>query len=400
MIRILFLITEFDRGGAEKALYDLVRQLDTGRFAPQVACLGGPGYYTEKYREIGIATHHLGLKVPQGAGAAAFPIAVVHAALRMGRLLRTEHIQVLQSFLFHANAVGRLAGRLAGTSVVLGAVRTAEPRHTHTLADGLTFWLTDGEVCVSEHVRRFQARRAGLPAGRLFVVPQGVEPADYPVPAAPFGIGSPQAVAQRRQARQALALPPERPVFAFVGRLCEAKALPDLLGAFWGLVRVDPAPLLAIAGDGPLAALVRSTIRQGPLRENALLLGWLDDPRTLYAAADCLVLSSVVEGMPRVVLEAMAAGLPVISTDAPGCDELVLHEETGFLVRRANRDELAARMREMLTDPQRAASMGLAGRGRAFSSFGLREMARRYEALYEQLLARRGRHKVLRIRSA
>ena len=386
MIRILFLITEFDRGGAEKALYDIVGEFDRRRFAPQVACLAGPGYYTDRYRELGVRVHHLGLRLAPGVDAAAFPIAVAGAALRLRRLLRTEHIEVLQTFLFHANAVGRLAGALAGTPVVLGAVRTAEPRHTHTLVDGLTFWLTDGEVCVSEHVRQFQARRAGLPAGRLFVVPQGVDAADYPGPAAPFGIGPPQAVEQRRQARLSLGLPPDRPAFAFVGRLCEAKALPDLLSAFAAVVRADRAPFLAIGGDGPLAGMVRSMISRMALGDSVRLLGWLDDPRTLYAAADCLVLSSTVEGMPRVVLEAMAAGLPVISTDAPGCNELVVNGQTGHLVGRGRPDELADRMRALLADPDRAARMGLAGRACALTSFGLQDMARRYEGLYERLL--------------
>ncbi len=387
MIRILFLITDFDGGGAEKALYEMVRRLSRDLFAPQVACLGGPGYYTEKYRALDIPVHHFGLTPSCGLAAAGFPVTLMRTAFRLARLLRREHIQVLQTFLFHANILGRFAGSLARTPVVLGAVRTAEPRHMHTLIDGLTFCLTDGEVCVSEEVRRFQARRAGLPLDRLFVVPQGVDAEQYPVPAAPFGMGTQKATARRLRAREAFGLPADRPVFMFLGRLCAAKALPDLLAAFSKLVpgREGPA-LLAIGGDGPQAGMLRADVCRMGLSERVRLLGWLDDPRSLYAAADCLVLSSTVEGMPRVVLEAMAAGLPVVTTDAPGCDELVLDGETGFVVRRGHTEELASRMTTLLEDPHRAARMGLAGRRRAFASFSLRGTVELYEAIYERLL--------------
>jgi len=389
MVRVLFLITEFDRGGAERALYDIVSRLDRERFAPQVACLGGPGYYTERYSALGIPVHHLGLRAPRGLRLAPFALACAGAVLRLSRLLVRERIRVLQTFLFHANLLGRAAALLARTPVVLGGVRTAEPRHSHTLLDGLTFWLVSGEVCVSEAVRRFQAGRAGLPPGKLFVIPNGVCEADFPVPAAPFGLGAEQSLALRGRARAELGLPPAAPVFAFAGRLCEAKAIPDLLRAFLRVARHDLEAVLAIAGDGPLAPEVRRRIARPDLEGRVVLTGWLDDPRALYAAADCLVLSSKTEGMPGAVLEAMASGLPVVATDAPGCEELVLDGQTGFLVGRGRPRELAARMRDVLEDPPRAARMGLAGRARALGAFSLPRLVRRYEALYERLLRTR-----------
>ena len=88
MIRTLFLITDFDRGGAEKALYGLICRLDRGRFAPQVACLGVPGYYTEKYRRLNIPVHHVGLLPPRGMAAVGFPLALVRSVLRLAGLLR------------------------------------------------------------------------------------------------------------------------------------------------------------------------------------------------------------------------------------------------------------------------------------------------------------------------
>ena len=387
MIRVFFLITDFDRGGAERALYEIVRRLRRSLFTPQVACLGGPGYYTEQYRRLNIPVRHLGLRAPRGAEAARFPLALARTVFRLARLLRGERVEVLQTFLFHANMVGRLAGALARTPVVLGAVRTAEPRHSHTLLDGLTFSLGTGEVCVSEAVRGFQAQRADVPPGRLFVIPNGVDPADFAVPSAPFERGTEEGLARRRRARADLGLPQADPVFAFVGRLCEAKALPDLLSAFSVVAARQERAVLVIAGDGPLAPQVRTLAHRRGLEGRVRLTGWLDDPGVLYSAADCFVLSSRTEGMPGVVLEAMAAALPVVSTDAAGCRELIADEGMGLLVGRGDVGALASAMLNMLEEPDRAAHMGQQARRRALSHFNLDHMVRRYEALYGKLLS-------------
>ena len=391
MIRILFLITEFDRGGAERALHDIVRRIDRSRFAPQVAALGERGYYSERYRELGVPVHHLALGSARRVGALGTALAFPRGVVRLARILRRERIEVLQSFLFHANLAGRLAGTLAGTPVVLGGVRTAEPRHWHTLMDGLTFGLTDGEVCVSQAVRLFQASRAGLPAGGLPVIPNGIDPAAYPVAAAPFGLGGAQSLAARARARTDLGLPADSPVLCYVGRLSAAKALPDLLAAFASVAGAKRDALLVIAGDGPLAPMVRATVRRAGSGGRVRLTGWLDDPRPLYAAADCLVLSSRVEGMPGVVLEAMASGLPVVSTDAAGCCEVVVDGRTGFVVPRGDADALALRMLTVMDGPARAAEMGRRGRDRAFGPFHIERTVRSYEELYEALLKGKGR---------
>ena len=355
----------------------MVRRLDRGRFAPQVACLAGEGCYTDLYRALGLPVHHLRI-------CAGRPWRL----LRLVSLLRRERIRVIQTFLFHANIAGRLAAALAGTPVVVGGVRTAEPRHWHTLLDGLTFGLTSGEVCVSEYVRDYQAHRAGLRPGALAVIPNGVDPADYATPAAPFGLGDEAALRAREDARRRLGLPHGTPVIAFVGRFCEAKALPDLLAAFRLVASRRPEVVLAMAGDGPLAGEVRAMVQRAGLERRVVLTGWLQDPRVLYAAADLFVISSVVEGMPGVVLEAMASGLPVVSTDAPGCRELVEHPATGLIVPRRAPGALADALLLMLGEPEKAAQCGGAGRRRAFSHFHIQRTARLYEALYEQALER------------
>lgn len=387
VIRVLFLITDFDRGGAERLLYQIVRRLSRERFAPQVACLGGPGYYTEQYRRLNVPVHHLGLWAPRGIAAAGFPLALARSVFGLARLLGREHIEVVQTFLFHANMVGRLAGPLAGTPVVLGAVHTVEPRHWHTLLDGLTFPLGSGEVCVSEAVREFQAQRAKLPLRSLFVIPNGVDAADFSLPAAPFERGTQESLTRRRHARAILGLPPADPVFAFVGRLCEAKALPDLLSAFSIVAARQERAVLAIAGDGPLAPQLRAMVHRMALEGRVRLVGWLDDPGVLYSAADCFVLSSKTEGMPVAALEAMAAGLPLVTTDVAGCIELMVPGETGLLFRQGDVGGLASGMLSVLKEPDQAAQMGRQARERALGRFNLDRMVRRYEALYGKLLS-------------
>jgi glycosyltransferase involved in cell wall biosynthesis len=229
----------------------------------------------------------------------------------------------------------------------------------------------DAVVCVS----RAEAAllRAPRPE-RLHLVPNGVEPA-------PFA----RAAGAPMRARLGL----EGPAALFVGRLASNKGLFTLLEAWQAMPR--DATLL-IAGDGHLAPRLAVRARELGLQGRVRLLGALSDEdlRASYAAADVFVLPSEYEAFGIVLLEAMAAGKPVVATRTGGMVEVVEEGRTGLLVPVGDTAALAEAMQGLLQDLPRARAMGEAGRGRVQEAFTWDAVTRRVEGLYEAMLQARG----------
>jgi starch synthase (maltosyl-transferring) len=242
----------------------------------------------------------------------------------------------------------------------------------HLTLDRMTSRLACGSVCVSKDVLRFSVERGGLDPARLTVIPNGVDPSRFDVPPAD---------------RASLGVPGDAFLALAVGRLDVQKGLPDLLDAVERAAADVPALRLAVAGDGPLRGWLETEVAARPgLAGRVRLLGRRDDVPALMRAADLLVHASHWEGMPNVVLEAMAAGLPIVATAVEGVDELVVPGETGWIVPVRDPDAMALAIREAAADRDAAGRMGRAGRARASDEFSTARMVGRYESLWAGVL--------------
>lgn len=360
-VPVALTITDLDVGGAERALISLAMGLDRRRWSPSVVNLSGEGALAAVLRSAGIPVTSLGLgprSLPRGVVALA-------GALRRHRPL------LVQSFLFHANVLSRLAAPMAGSPWVLGGLRVAErQKRWHLTVDRLTSRLGCGSVCVSEGVRRFSIEQGGLDPARLTVIPNGVDLARIDA-AAPVRRGD-------------LGVSADDFLTLTVGRLDVQKGLPDLLDAVEEAAESVPRLRLAIVGDGPLRGWLESSVSARPaLSGRVLIVGRRDDVPAVMKAADLLVHASHWEGMPNVVLEAMAAGLPVVATAVEGTDELVVPGRTGWLV--------PSREPRALAEAIVAAAAGFRGQGRAGrlrveGEFSIPRMVARYEDLWSAVL--------------
>ncbi len=309
-VPIALVITDLDVGGAERALVMLATHLDPGRWQPHVFCLDGPGHLAGVLRTAAIPCECLDVS----------RINPVQAVARLARALNRVKPCLVQSFLFHANQAARLAAPWAGSPWVLGGLRVAEhQKKWHLLVDRLTGQLSLGSVCVSEGVSRFSREVAKLDPERLTVIPNGIDPG-------PFD----RALALPRAA---IDVPDEAHLALYVGRLDPQKGLPDLLKAAEKVVDRLPHWHLALAGDGPSRPWLLDRLGENSrLRQNIHWLGRRDDIPELLRSANVLVHASLWEGMPNVVLEAMAARLPVVGTAVEGTEDLVIPGQTGWLV--------------------------------------------------------------------
>ena len=156
------------------------------------------------------------------------------------------------------------------------------------------------------------------------------------------------------------------------------------------LKRTRPDARLDLVGDGPLLGHVQARLGAADVQGAVRLLGLRDDVPELLSRAACFLLTSDYEGCPLSVLEAMAAGVPVVATAVGGVPELVGHGETGILVEPGRPEGLARGLDELLSDPARAEALGRAGRQRAKEHFSRESMVAATVAVYEEIGAGAG----------
>jgi starch synthase (maltosyl-transferring) len=363
-VPIALVITDLDVGGAERALVSLATGLDRRRWEPRVIALGPEGALAGPLREAGVTTECLGIERSRP----------VRGVLRLAGALRARRPELVQSFLFHANVASRLAARLARVPWVVGGLRVAErEKQWHLLLDALTFRLSAGSVCVSEGVRRFSRDVGRLAPDRLVTIPNGVDPV-------PFDRAAPLP-------REAIGVPPGAHLAVFVGRMEPQKGVPVLLDAAGRVAARRPDWHLALAGDGPgLDEYRRRAAGMPALTDRVRWLGRRDDIPALLKTADVLVLPSFWEGMPNVVLEAMAAGRAVVATRVEGTEDLIIPGATGWLVPPGDAAALAEALEEAVADPERCRRLGEAGRARVDAEFAPGRVVEAYDRLWSGLL--------------
>lgn len=361
-IRVAFCITDLDPGGAERALCQLVTRLDRQHWQPQVYCLGPEGTLVTTLQAAEIPVQCFGARTPWDVG----------IVFRLARELRRFRPRLLQTFLFHANIAGRLAGKLARVPRIVSGIRVAERRSRwHLPVDRYTNCLVDGNVCVSQAVAEF-SYHAGLSRHKTLVIGNGVE----------FG---PIAAAMPLD-RESLGLPADARVLLSVGRLDHQKGYHYLIDAMPALVREFENVHLLLVGEGPAREELASRIVENQLQKRVHLLGWRDDIPRLLKTAEVFVSSSLWEGLPNAVLEAMAAGLPIVATSVEGSSELLTDGQTGRLVAPRSSSDLQEALEWMLRNPAVAQQWGQAAQVQAKTNWTWDAICEHYACLYRSLL--------------
>lgn len=367
-MKISHFVENLNRGGLERTVIDLIRaQLQLGHEC-QVICLFEKGSLAAEVEELGVAVHACGKR--RGMDVRALRQARHHLRAHGTKVLHTHNAAA------HYHAVLAAFG--------LGIRRTVNTRHGMGALDlasrrewlfRRTLSLTDAVVTVCEAARHELLASRRLPAAKLVAIPNGIRVERF----------APADDMARARLTHALGLSSETRLIGTVGRLAPAKHQVALIDALAAVQAAHPSSALVIVGDGPLRGELEARIRHHALEGRVFLLGDRSDVAQLLAGFSIFALPSLTEGYSIALLEACAAGLPIIASDVGGNREIVHEGQNGRLVAAGSVAQMTGALRDLLDDQGLCNRMGEAGRSWVSEQGSVSAMARRYDRVYQGL---------------
>ncbi|NMM53568.1 glycosyltransferase [Paenibacillus aquistagni] len=359
-------------GGAEMMLYHTAKHLDAEKYRTVVISLLPGG-------KVADMLHHDQVEV--------YSLTVKHKwqlpfrFIKLLMYLRKLQPDIIHSYMFHADIIGRFIGKLLNIPVVISSIRNEHigGRHREWLLR-LTDRLTDCVTVVCKKAGQVQADRGTIREEKMKVIYNGIDLSRF----------TPISMSRREDIRSQWGVGRTDLVFICVGRLDPQKNHRMLLSAFHKLAMLHEQAKLVLVGDGQLRGELEREVRELELEKQVEFMGVCTNVQELLQAADVFVLASKWEGLPNVVLEAMAAGTPAIATSVGGTPEVVIDQETGLLVESEDEYGLLQAMKVMI-------EIGDAGRQmfrehakeRVHEHFTIAQTIANTESLYEELLLKK-----------
>lgn len=368
-LNVLIFADSFNIGGSERQAVELAKRLDRSRFVPIVAC----------FKKVG----PLAAELPGGLEAVhAFPLTgfVTWGALGRARefitLLRHLKVQVVQCFDFYSNLFAIPLARLAGVPVILGARRDEAVMRSaaQQKAERFSYRLATGIIANADAIKSQLVHRDGLRPEKVWVIHNGLDLKRFDVPADP---------------------PRDAPLengkvsIAMVANLRPEKGHVVFLKAVQQVIARIPHAQFLIVGDGPMRETIQTQMKELGVAGSVKMTGAVTNIPSLLRSVDIVVLTSLKnEGLPNAVMEAMAAGKPVVATDVGGTRELVSDGVTGYLVPVGDVPMIADRIHDLALSPVARKTMGDRARREIEEQFTVERTAKQFERLYDELSGR------------
>ncbi len=367
-IRVMFVMTSMPVGGAETLLVNLVRGLDSNRFAPEIVCLKDPGPLGEMLAdEMPIHSNLLSSKYD------------LRILPRLYRLLRTRKIDAIVTVGAGDKMFwGRLAARLSGVPVVISALHsTGWPDSVGRLNRLLTPW-TDAFIGVADAHAEHLSEWERFPREKVHTIYNGIDTTCF----AP-GDGT--------EKRCELNIPLDAPVLGILAALRPEKNHELFLAGAAQIHQQLPDSHFVLVGDGPRGPELEQLAEKLGIAQVTHFLGSRSDVPELLRVLDVMALTSHNEASPVSILEALSSGVAVVASEVGSVPETVLPGITGQLFPAGDLSRFVSHSLELLQDSSLRTKMGIEGRKRVSQQWSLEAMVEGYETLIQRLLTQKSR---------
>ncbi|MBL7069002.1 MAG: glycosyltransferase [Candidatus Omnitrophica bacterium] len=373
-MKILYLISGLDFGGAQQYLMSVVGALDREKYRPIICCMFYKGDFFNEIAEKGIDIRFLNIGRIYG-------ISGLVGLFKLVRLSKRNKVDIIHSLLFSENILGSIAGKIAGVKVNITSRRDTgmlrEGKWQHVMAYNITNRWVDKIVCVSNAVREVTRKKEGVSDDRLVTIYNGIDVNKLSC-----------LYVNKSLLRESMGIKEHESVVGMVANFSWIKGHKDFVEAARLILKEIPNVKFLLIGDGPLLQTYKAITSQSrQLKERVIFLGKRKDVRELLSLMDVSVNASYSEGMSNSILESMAAGVPVVATAVDGNLETIIDGQTGYLVTPKSPHKMAEAIIKLLEDKELAAYMGCNARKLVQEKFNFTSMVDRVKSLYNELLS-------------
>ena len=381
-IRLLKFLTVFAFGGTERQVANLACALNRERFDLRVGCLRRAGQFLAPFEERGVPIDEYPVRRFASRRGAI-------EELRLARYIAREQIAIVHSYNFYSNVFAVPAAWLAGAPVIIASIRDQGAHSTsrQLFAQRQVCRLADCVLVNAESIRRWLVAD-GYDAAKIRVIPNGIDTARF------------TAATPASTIRAEFGIPAEAPIVAMLSRLTPNKGVDDMIDAAALVLQRHPAMRLLIVGagpgsyqpaaeDDPFVAGLKQRVRDLGLNDRIIFTGYRSDIPSLLAQVQISVLPSLIEGLSNSVLESMAAGCAVVSTNVGGVGEAVTNGESGLLVPPSDVQSLAGALMHLLDHPAEGRRLGHRAQKTILERYSIERMVSATERLYTDLLAQK-----------
>ena len=364
MIRICFIITTLGRGGAERQLFELVKGINRKNIKPTVISLSKGGYWKKQIELLNIKTFELENK--KNIEFARF--------FNLLKLLKIIKPNIVHTYMFSANTYGRIAAIILKVPIIISSERNIsekgkDKKGYEIIIDRFLAFFTHQIICNSFSCSSSLIKKYSIKKEKVITIQNGIDISNYSLNSYDSQNSSIK-------------------IIGTVGRLEYQKNQKCFLAMAKIVLETSKNMNLKflIAGKGQLLSRLKVYAKELEIEKNVNFLGEVSQVNELYENLDIFVLTSHFEGLPNVVMEAMASSLPVVAVNVGGTQELIKESITGFLCSPDNAKELANKVNYLITNNKEAKKMGINGRDHIKNNFGINKMVQLTEETYKHLL--------------
>jgi glycosyltransferase involved in cell wall biosynthesis len=361
-IKLVQVTHDLALGGLQRVIVNICRTIDREKFDISVLCLRELGCFTEEVKALGIPVTH----IPQKNGTDYLSF------LKVADYFRTIKPDVIHTHNTQPFMDGTIAALLTGVKRIIHTdhARSFPDKWRYMAIEWFMSQFAYKVVGVSDHTSQNLMKYEKISPKKIVTIPNGIDPT-------PFDI-----TIDEKKKRKELGLPENGPVLGVAVRLSEQKGLTFLLKAMPEIINKFPNVSLLIAGDGPLKETLIEETKQLGVEKNVYFLGMRHDTAELLKLFDLYVLPSLWEGLPMIILEAMAAGCPIVATDVGGVGTAVRDGINGMLIQSSEINTLGKTITDLLNDKAMCTSFSVKTRAIFDKEFSAKYMTQMYQQLY------------------